>query len=158
MDVAIRSVQATDHEDVMRLAPRLLVGVDPSRPGDLVRTATQGWVDESVTYAGTEGRAGWIAEHDGSIIGFVSVCAEDHWCGEKDAWVGELMVDERFERRDVARSLIAGAEEWATQQGFGHIRLTTGAANHGARAFYERLGYGLNEVTLTRELLAEPNL
>ncbi len=156
MDVAIRPVEATDHEDVMRLAPRLLVGVDPSRPTDLVRRAIQGWVDESVTKAGSDGQAGWVAEHDGSIIGFVSVSTEDHWCGEKDAWVGELMVDERFESKGVARLLIAKAEEWATHRGLGHIRLTTGAANHGARAFYERLGYGLNEVTLTRELPTEP--
>ena len=99
MDGAIRAVEATDHEDVMRLAPRLLIGVDPSRPTDLVRTAIHEWVDESVRSAGSDGQAGWVAEHYGSIIGFVSVSAEDHWCGEKDAWIGELMVDERFERR-----------------------------------------------------------
>lgn len=156
MDAAIRPVVASDHEGVMRLAPRLLVGVDPSRPTDLVRTAIQGWVNESMKSAGTDAQAGWVAEHDGCIIGFVSVSEEDHWCGEKDAWVGELIVDERFERNGVARSLLGKAEEWATQRGLGHIRLTTGAANLGARAFYERLGYGLNEVTLTRELPIEP--
>ena len=140
----------------MRLTPRLLVGVDPSRPTDLVRVAIRGWVDESVKSAGSDSRAGWVAEHDGSVIGFVSVSAEDHWCGENDAWVGELMVDERFERKGVARALIAKVEGWATERGLGHIRLTTGAANQGARAFYERLGYRLNEVTMTRELPAEP--
>ncbi len=62
MDVAIRPVEATDHEDVMRLAPRLLVGVDPSRPTDLVRTAIQDWVDESVKSAGSDGQAGWVAD------------------------------------------------------------------------------------------------
>jgi GNAT superfamily N-acetyltransferase len=89
---------------------------------------------------------------DGSVIGFVSVSEEEHWCGEKDAWVGELMVDQRFESNGVARSLVARVEEWATHRGLGHIRLSTGATNHGARAFYERLGYGLNEVTMTRQL------
>ncbi len=74
-----------------------------------------------------------------------------------DAWVGEMMVEERFERKGVARSLIGKAEEWAAQRGLRHIRLTTGAANHGARAFYERLGYRLNEVTLTKELLTQPS-
>ena len=105
IDVAIRPVEATDHDDVMHLAPRLLIGVDPSRPTDLVRTAIQGWVDESVKSAGTDGQAGWVAEHDGSIIGFVSVSAEDHWCGEKDAWIGELMVDEGFERKGASPGL-----------------------------------------------------
>jgi len=64
MDVAIRPVEAIDYADVMRLAPRLLVGVDPSRST-------------------------------------VSVSAEDHWCGQADAWVGELMVDQRFKGRSV---------------------------------------------------------
>ena len=64
MDVAIRPVEAIDYTDVMRLVPRLLVGVDPSRPT-------------------------------------VSVSAEDHWCGQADAWVGELMVDQRFKGRSV---------------------------------------------------------
>jgi GNAT superfamily N-acetyltransferase len=156
MEFGIRPVRASDHTDVMGLAPRLLVGVDPSRPTELVHTAIQGWVDESVRSAGSDDRAGWVAEHDGSVIGFVSVSVEDHWCGEEDAWVGELMVDERFERKGVARALIAKAKEWAAQRSLGHIRLTTGAANQGARAFYERLGYGLNEVTMTRELPAKP--
>ncbi len=152
MDVAIRPVEATDRKQIMCLSPRLLVGVDPSRPTDQVRAAIDGWVADSVKAAGAEGHAGWVAEADETVIGFVSVSEEEHWCGEKDAWVGELMVDQRFERQGVARSLIGMAEDWATHRGLGHIRLTTGAANHGARAFYERLGYGLNEVTMTRQL------
>ena len=158
MEFGIRPVEESDHEGVLHLAPRLLVGVDPSRPTDLVYAAINGWVDESVKSAGSDGQAGWVAEHDGSVIGFVSVSAEKHWCGQKDAWVGELMVDERFERQGVARALIAEAEGWATQRGLGHIRLTTGAANQAARAFYERLGFGLNEVTLTKELRTEPTV
>ena len=67
------------------------------------------------------------------------------------------MVTPRFERKGVARSLIAMVEDWAAQRGLGHIRLSTGAANHGARAFYERLGYALNEVTLTRQLPTATN-
>ena len=152
MDVAIRPVEATDQEAIMRLSPRLLVGVDPSRPTDQVQAAIKGWVTDSVMAAGAEGHAGWVAEADGSVIGFVSVSEEEHWCGETDAWVGELVVDQRFEKQAVARSLIGMVEDWATHRGLGHIRLTTGAANHGARAFYERLGYGLSEVTLTRQL------
>jgi len=157
MDVAIRPVEATDRDQIMLLAPRLLVGVDPSRPTDQVRAAITCWVDDSVKEAGTQGHAGWVAEVDGSVIGFVSVSEEGHWCGETDAWIGELMVDQRFERKGVARSLIAMVEGWAEQRGLGRIRLSTGAANHAARAFYERLGYSLNEVTMTRQLPVMPS-
>ncbi len=152
MDVVIRLVEASDFDDVMRLAPRLLVGVDRSRPANQVETAIAGWIDESVNSAGDDGHGGWVATRAGSVIGFISVSEEEHWCGEKDAYVGELMVDQHYERNGVARSLIAMAEAWAANRGLVHIRLTTGAANRGARAFYERLGYDLNEVTLTRQL------
>jgi len=154
MDVTIRRFERTDHDDVLRLASRLLLGVDPSRPAALVRTAVEGWVGDSVRSAESDGHAAWVAVLDGSVIGFVSVAEDQHWCGETDAWVGELVVDERFERQGVALSLIATVEGWAVQRGLGHIRLTTGAANHGARAFYERLGYALSEVTLARRLPA----
>lgn len=153
MDVAIRPVEPADHDGVMRLAPRLLLGVDPSRPVDRVRAAVEGWVDDSVRSAGGDGRAGWVAVADGALVGFVSVAQEDHWCGEPDAWVGELMVDEGFERHGLARSLIETVEGWATERGLRHVRLSTGAANNGALAFYGRLGYTVNEVTLTRQLL-----
>jgi GNAT superfamily N-acetyltransferase len=64
------------------------------------------------------------------------------------------MVEQRFERQGIARALIAADERWAAERGLGHVRLSIGAANEGARAFYESLGYGLNEVTFTRQLRA----
>ena len=152
MEAAIRYVEPRDLEAVMLLAPRLLVGVDPSRPADGVRRAIGAWIRESVEAAETDGHAGWVAVLAGNVVGFVSVCEEEHWSGEPDAWVGELMVAEQHEGHGIARSLIAHAEAWATTRGLRHVRLSTGAANHGARAFYERLGYGLNEVTMTRDL------
>jgi GNAT superfamily N-acetyltransferase len=152
MQAEIRPVTPEDREGVMRLAPRLLIGVDPSRPLDQVRVAIEGWVRDSIGSAGADGRDAWVAVVDGAVVGFVSVAEEDHWCGQTDASVGELIVDERFERRGLARALLARAEDWAIQRGLGHVRLTTGAANHGALTFYERLGYTSNEITLTREL------
>ena len=116
--------------------------------------AIEGWVKDSLEAAGADDHGGWVAVLDESIVGFVSVAQEDHWCGQADAWVGELIVDERYEGQGIARALIAVVEDWANTRGLAHVRLSTGAANHGARAFYERIGYGLNEVTLTRDLRA----
>jgi GNAT superfamily N-acetyltransferase len=136
----------------VRLAPRLLVGVDPSRPTDLVRSAVHAWVRESLDAAGSDGHGGWVAVVEGSIVGFVSVVEDEHWCGQPDAWVGELMVAERFERQGIARCLIARVEAWARERGLTHVRLSTGAANLGARAFYGRLANTESDVTLTRQL------
>ena len=141
----------------MRLAPRLLIGVDPSRPPEQVRAAIEGWLRDSIRSAGSGSRGAWVAVVDGAVVGFVSVAVEDHWSGQTDAWVGELMVDEGFERRGLARSMLTKVEAWATERGLSHVRLTTGAANLGALAFYERLGYGAKEVTLTRELSPAPD-
>lgn len=152
MGVGIRPVEPGDYAGVLRLAPRLLIGVDPSRPADQVWNAVEGWVRDSLEAARTDGNGGWVAVVDQSVVGFASVAEQDHWCGQPDAWVGELMVDERYEGRGIARSLIATVEAWAIERGLMHIRLSTGAANHGARAFYEGIGYALNEVTLTRNL------
>ena len=154
-ETTIRAVQPTDHDGVMALAPRLLVGVDPSRPVDQVKAAIKGWLETSVSAASAAGRAGWVAVREGEVIGFVSVAEVDHWCGDTDAYVGELMVSQRFERQGVAHSLIATAEAWATERGLGQIRLSTGTANHGALVFYERLGYSPSEVILTRQLSEE---
>ena len=152
VEAAIRPVEVSDFEGVVRLTPRLLVGVNPSRPTDLVRSAVQAWVKDSLEAAGSDGHGGWVAIVDGSIVGFVSVTEDEHWCGQPDAWVGELIVAEHCERHGIASSLMARVEGWASERGLHHVRLSTGAANLGARAFYESLGYTETDVTLTRQL------
>lgn len=154
MDLEIRPVEPGDAEDVLRLAPRLMAGVDPSRPAGPVREAVVGWVAESLAAAATEGHAGWVAAVGGRVVGFVSVAEEEHWSGEVDAWVGELVVDAHHERLGIARSLVAQVEGWAVGRGLRRVRLTTGVLNHGALAFYGRLGYQPTEVTLVREPVA----
>ena len=156
MEATIRPVRPDDFSEVLRLAPRLLIGVDPSRPTDQVWSAIEGWVRGSLDAAGADGHGGWVAVLDEAVVGFVSVAEEDHWCGQPDAWVGELIVDARYEGRGIARSLIATVEQWAKERELTHVRLTTGAANHRARTFYERIGYALNEVTMTRDLRVQP--
>ena len=148
----IRAVEPDDHDAVRRLAPRLLNGVDRSRPRDQVWKAVEGWLSDSLAGTGADDRASWVAVVGDSVVGFVSVAEDDHWCGQTDAWVGELVVDERYEGRGIARALVATVEVWARERGLTHVRLSTGAANRGARAFYERIGYALSDVTLTREL------
>jgi GNAT superfamily N-acetyltransferase len=125
VDVAIRPVEPGDFYGVLHLAPRLLIGVAPPRPADRAWNAVQGWVEDSLEAAGADDHGGWVAVLNETIVGFVSVAEEDHWCGQTDAWVGGLIVDERYEGRGIARSLVAKDE---------------------------RIGYAVSEVTLTRDL------
>lgn len=54
--------------------------------------------------------------------------------------------------RGVGGALMRTVEDWARSAGHDRLTLETGAANHGARAFYAAAGYVAEEVVLTRSL------
>jgi GNAT superfamily N-acetyltransferase len=58
------------------------------------------------------------------------------------AEVGGIVVDSRYRRIGVGRSLMEAAELWARQNGLATLRLRTHGQRDDARAFYRRLGYG----------------
>jgi ribosomal protein S18 acetylase RimI-like enzyme len=96
-----------------------------------------------------------VARAAGTVVGLVSVSEQQHWNGQVDAYVGELVTAEAWEGRGVGRALLARAEQWARDRGLDRISLETGAANTRARGFYERQGYQDEEVRLTRVLAAD---
>lgn len=153
MTVSVDVVPYTsaDREALLALAPRLCVGVAAWRPLDGVGEAVRQWVEESIASAGDE-HGVFVARVDGTVVGMVAVSEQEHWSGQVDAYVGELMTDEHVEGHGVGRALLARAEEWARDRGLDRITLETGAANRRARDFYRRLGYRDEEVRLTRVL------
>jgi GNAT superfamily N-acetyltransferase len=58
------------------------------------------------------------------------------------AEVGGLVVDSRYRRIGVGRSLMEAAEQWARQNGLATLRLRSNLQRDDAQAFYRRLGYG----------------
>jgi GNAT superfamily N-acetyltransferase len=149
--VDVTPYTSADREAVLALAPRLRVGVASWRPLDGVAKAVCEWVEESVSSAGDE-QGVFVARVDGVVVGMVAVSEQEHWSGQLDAYVGELVTEERMEGRGVGRALLARAEEWARVRGLPRITLETGAGNRRARDFYSRLGYQDEEVRLTRVL------
>jgi GNAT superfamily N-acetyltransferase len=76
-----------------------------------------------------EGEDVWVAERGGRILAFVSIY-------RPDSFVHSLFVDPAFEGRGIGRDLLEAA--------LGDVRgasLKCVAANHRARAFYQRLGW-----------------
>ena len=150
-DVDVAPYSHDDREAVLALAPRLRVGVAPWRPADGVGSAVRTWVEESIN-ASDDRHGVFVARAGGEVVGVVALSEQEHWSGQMDAYVGELVTAEAWEGRGVGRALLARAEQWARDHGLERISLETGAANTRARAFYARSGYQDEEVRLTRVL------
>lgn len=135
----MRAFNAGDHASVLALAPRLQIGVAKWRDPSHVRAAVHSWVGSSVQRAGDPDSVVYVADN-GNTVGFVSVTEREHFTGEIDGYVGELVVDESHAGAGVGRALMAKAEEWARQRGRARLILEIGAQNTGARSFYAALG------------------
>ena len=94
----------------------MTIGVAPWRDPDGVRTAVERWVERS-TGSEADGAAFVCAAAD-DVVGYASVSTTQHFAGERDAYIGELMVDEQFEGRGVGRLLVDAAEQWARDAGY----------------------------------------
>jgi ribosomal protein S18 acetylase RimI-like enzyme len=154
--IEVRPFINADRDAVLNLVHRLTIGVAPWRDDLAVAAAVRGWIEKSIAPEGDGATFVAVAGH--AVVGFVSVASSEHFTGECDAYIGELAVDAAFEGRGAGRRLIAAAEQWARQAGFRCITLDTGAANSRARRFYGRLGYGEEDVKLTKVLDAAPDL
>jgi GNAT superfamily N-acetyltransferase len=109
-----------------------------------------GWANQDVATTG-DGVV-LVADDAGQIAGVISVKPSTHFTGERDGYIGELVVAQRASRRGIGRALIAAAEDWARDHGLRNLTLHTGVFNAGARAFYADLGFIEEEVRLTRPL------
>ncbi|WP_427891292.1 N-acetyltransferase family protein [Kribbella sp. GL6] len=147
----VRRYTEADRQAVLALAPRLAEGVAPWRSSEGVLAAVTGWVVEALARSTEPGRIVLVAEDDG-IVGFVSGEQRTHWAGDRELYVGELVVAPGHEGQGVGRALMESAAEYAKLQGLKAVTLDTGAANSNARAFYGRLGFAEEDVKLTKTL------
>ena len=79
----------------------------------------------------------WVAEEDGSIVGFVVVTREPARIGH----IITIDVMEGCRCRGVGRGLMNAAESWARKARLQIVYLETAEDNLAAQAFYERRGY-----------------
>jgi ribosomal protein S18 acetylase RimI-like enzyme len=150
--MTVRPFAEGDREAVVALAPRLAIGVASWRDRRAVVAAALEWVAESIAEASSADQALFVGEQEGRVVGFIGISTRQHFTGALDAYIGELVVDADAERTGVGTALVDQACRWAEQRGLQRISLETGAANHGARRFYSRLGFVEEEVRLSNEL------
>ena len=95
------------------------------------------WTPERVARSVRRRDALVVVARDGArIVGFAIMRY-----GDDDAHLHLLAVDPDGRRRGLGRRLVAWLEEPALVAGIGSVFLEVRESNHGARAFYERLGY-----------------
>jgi GNAT superfamily N-acetyltransferase len=147
-ECAIRPARPQDRDALLALSPRLTTGVAPWRDPARVAAAVRGWIESSLASASQDGCAVLVAEVNGQVAGLVSVAERQHFSGETDAYIGELVTS--ADGRGTGRALLAAAEAWAARRGLARITLDTGARNERARRFYAEAGYETEDVRLTR--------
>lgn len=150
--VVIRDLEDADHPTIRSMAARMTRGVAPWRRDEAVSEAVQGWVEDALHTADPDSNPVLVAEVDQRVVGFVSGGSREHWTGDVDAYVSELVVEEEYVRSGIGRALVRALESWARQRGFRRITLETGSRNTDALDFYKTLGFELEEVVLTHHL------
>ena len=159
VSIRVRSADDADTGGILDLAPKLAEGVAPWRDQAEALLAGRRWLEESLDAAKNgDGAVLLVADTDG-IAGVICVRPSTHFTGERDGYIGELVVADRVSRHGIGRALIAAADAWARDRGLRNLTLHTGALNTNARGFYAALGFVEEEVRLTRpvaDLSAEP--
>jgi ribosomal protein S18 acetylase RimI-like enzyme len=82
----------------------------------------------------------WVATRRGHVTGAVMA----GWDGQR-GWIYHLAVDEAERRRGVGRALVAAAERELARRGCPKINLQVLGSNRDIVAFYERLGWRVEE-------------
>lgn len=90
--ITIRAYRADDREAVLALAPRLAVGIAPWRSEAGMLAAARRSVVEAIDGSSAERAAYVAAEPNGTVVGFADVAVETHFTGERQAYLGTLMV------------------------------------------------------------------
>ena len=146
----VRPYTPNDRTFILSLAPRLAIGKQPWRDLALWQKTVQAWLTESINQHNQKTMV-LIAENEqGEQVGFATVSHSTHFTGQRQAYIGELATSENAEGRGVGSALVEACEQWARQQGYTIITLTTGAGNTRALRFYDHLGFRNEDVTLTK--------
>jgi GNAT superfamily N-acetyltransferase len=150
--VQVRAYDPADRDFVLSLAPRLAIGKQPWRDEQLWRTAVEGWLTGSIAQHNQKTIVLIAEDEQGERGGVATVSHSTHFTGQPQAYIGELATSEAAEGRGVGAALVAACEQWAREQGYTLLVVSTGAGNTRALDFYHRLGFHDEDVTLTKLL------
>lgn len=150
-ELNIRPCEESDEPRIRAISNRLQEGFAPWRSQSKIAATIEGWIDAALASRSDDDHLVLVADDaDAGVIGFIAVTVQQHYISGRDAYIGELAVDASHGGKGIGAALVAEATTWAGDQGCERLTLQTGAANHGARQFYERLGFDYEDVSLAR--------
>jgi GNAT superfamily N-acetyltransferase len=139
--IRARPYHPADRDFVFSLAPRLAIGTRPWRELELWTKTAEGWLTESINQHDQKTMVFIAEDEKGKRIGFASVSNGEHFTGQPQAYIGELAADEGVEGHGVGTALVEACENWARENDYSLLTLTTGAGNTRALNFYHNLGF-----------------
>jgi GNAT superfamily N-acetyltransferase len=148
----VRPYVPNDRTFVLSLAPRLAIGKQSWRDLALWLKTVEEWLTESINQHNQKTMVLIAEDEKGEQLGFATVSHSTHFTGQPQAYIGELATVEKVEGRGVGSALVEACEQWACEQGYTIITLTTGAGNTRALRFYDHLCYQNEDITLTKLL------
>jgi GNAT superfamily N-acetyltransferase len=148
----VRPYVPTDRAFVLSLAPRLAIGMQPWRDLQFWLTTVEGWLTKSINQHNQKTMVLIAEDEQAERLGFATVSHSTHFTGQRQAFIGELATSETAEGRGVGTALVEACEQWAREQGYTILTLSTGAANARAVNFYHHLGFHDEDITLTKLL------
>jgi GNAT superfamily N-acetyltransferase len=140
---------------VLALVPRLVeFGPPPWRDAAAMTETDRDVIGEALGRSGGDDPALFVAERDGTVIGFVHVHSRiDYYRRRPHGHVADLVVAAGAEGLGVARLLLAEAEAWSRRQGYDWLSLAVFEQNERAAGLYERYGFGRDALTLVKPLV-----
>jgi len=97
----------------------------------------------------------FVAELGGNVVGHVMVQANKLppiYVHEREAYVCEIVVDERYRGRGIGTMLLGEAEWWARKKGLYSISLFVHTGNRTAFAVYRKSGFKEHHLKMAKEV------
>jgi GNAT superfamily N-acetyltransferase len=100
----------------------------------------------------------FVAVSNERILGWASVCTDEHFVTGFGAQLEGLVVDDRARSTGIGARLLAAAEAWARERGCAEMRVQSNVVRERAHIFYERCGYAtIKTQHQLRKPLLEPH-
>ncbi|MBY4892531.1 GNAT family N-acetyltransferase [Rhodobacteraceae bacterium N5(2021)] len=91
---------------------------------------------------GVEDLQGWVAEHDGALVGFVHIVVHGHtWRSERVTYLQDLYAAPQMRGCGLGRALIETVYHDADAHGRGTVYWMTQRSNATARTLYDRIAH-----------------